>query len=242
MKFHSIVFIQGSPRSGSSWLAQIFDSSPEVRCKYQPLKSDSFKDRIWVRSPKNDILKFFNEVYDFNDDFLDQKIQKQKGIIQDFQIKADNPKFLVIKMVRYHYLIPHLLELFDNLKVIGIVRHPCGYLNSWRKAPKEFLPEWDFEKEWRFAQNYNRFRPEEYYGFHKWIELAKLFLVMKDKFFNRFCLIQFEDLVNNTQLEVERLFRFCKIETHSQTGEYINASKSIHKDGRPISKWYYKIY
>ncbi len=63
--FKNIISIHGTPRSGTTWLGQIIDSSPNVRYKYQPLFSDSFKDRIFVRTPKKDVLKFYDELLSF---------------------------------------------------------------------------------------------------------------------------------------------------------------------------------
>jgi hypothetical protein len=38
------VAIFGCPRSGTSWLGQIFNSAPAVQYRYQPLFSYEFKD------------------------------------------------------------------------------------------------------------------------------------------------------------------------------------------------------
>ena len=42
----SITYLAGVARSGTSWLGQIFDSSPEVRYSFQPLFSYEFKNRV----------------------------------------------------------------------------------------------------------------------------------------------------------------------------------------------------
>ncbi len=228
--YKNVISVHGTPRSGTTWLGQIFDSSPLVRYKYQPLFSDSFKDRITVRSGVPEIRDFFEEVYNRNDEFLNRTKQKQKGIHKDFKEKLDNPPFLLIKMVRYHYLIPVFLESLDNIKVIGIVRNPCGTLNSWRKAPREFLPEHDFRKNWRFAQDRSNFRPEEYYGFHRWKELTMMFMVMKERFPEKFTYVRYEDLFAKTGEITRELFSFCGLKMAKQTLEFIRESRSFHQE------------
>ena len=109
-KFNNIISVHGVPRSGTSWLGQIFDSHPNVRYKFQPLYSDRFKDRINVRSTVNEINSFFNELYLTHDDFLDQTLKRRNKIYPSFSDKVRFPKYLVIKMVRYHYLIPYLFR------------------------------------------------------------------------------------------------------------------------------------
>lgn len=231
MSYDRIISIHGAPRSGTSWLGQIFDSNPEVRYKFQPLFAYSFKDRLHVRSDKREIVDFYNELYRYEDEFLDQADKKEKGTYPNFQLKSSAPKSLVTKMVRYHYLIPTLIEKLDHIKFIAIVRNPCGALNSWRKAPREFLPEWNFEREWRFAQSKNIFRPEEYYGFHKWMECTKLFLEMEARFPEAIKVIQYEDLVQQPGDTVKELFQFTGLEMNEQTYEFINQSTRVNKEG-----------
>src|SRR5699024_5158560 len=165
-----IISIHGAPRSGTSWLGQLFDSSSDVRYKFQPVFSYPFKNAVSLKSDRNDWMSFLHQLYNTNDIFLDQLDKKERGSYPVFQYKKNLPNTLVMKMVRYHYLIPRMLELLPNLKIIGIVRNPCAAMNSWRKAQREFLEEWDFDQEWYFGDVKNQFRPEEYYGFFKWKE------------------------------------------------------------------------
>lgn len=249
MNFNKIITIHGVPRSGTSWLGSIFDSSPEVIYKFQPLFSYAFKDRINLQSTKKEIEVFFQKLYSCKDDFICQQDKIEKGICPNFKIKHERPPVLVFKHVRYHYLIPYFLELFDNIKVIGIVRNPCAVLNSWHLAPKEFLPEWNFLEEWRFGQKKNKFRPEEYYGFHRWKEATKLFLEMQKKFSNKFCFIRYENLVKNLPLEVYKLFKYCKLKVTPQTKKFlkdtqlknIDDSYSVFKGEKDIFEWKKKL-
>jgi len=225
-----IISVHGVPRSGTSWLAQIIDSSPNVRYKFQPIFSNSFKDRINVRSSKEEIYAFFNELYYYDDEFLDRTIQKRNGIYPVFKNKFDLPDTLLIKMVRYHYLIPHLLKNTQEILIVGIIRHPCAVLNSWKNAPKEFPPHLNFSEQWEFAQDRDEFKPEEYFGFHKWKELAKMFLWLQKKFPEKFYLIRYEQLVKNTEAVVKDLFNFCGLTITEQTINFIQESRTIHKD------------
>ncbi|MFZ4451740.1 sulfotransferase family protein [Salibacterium aidingense] len=226
----NVVSIHGAPRSGTSWLGQLFDSSPKTQYKFQPLFSYTFKDYLNLYSNEQAINDFFESVYSTKDNFLDQQDKKEMGYYPIFENKSTQPNSLVIKMVRYHYLIKHLLSHAPHLKVIGIVRHPCGAMNSWRKAPREFLPEWDFNKEWYFGIKKNNFRPEEYYGFLKWKEVAAMFLELKKSFPEQFKLIRYEDLVNQTESVVRDVFKFTNIKVEQQTIDFIDESKIVHQD------------
>lgn len=243
--FKQVIGIHSNPRSGSTWLAQIFNSHPNVRYKYQPLKSKTFQGRISDHSSKEQVNQFYNEVYNTEDDYLDQNFQKKdKAVPLNFN-KNSKPENLVIKMVRFHYLVPFLLDLIEEQKIIGLVRHPCSYLNSWKNAPKEFLPEWSWKDEWYFAQSYNCFRSGEYYGFNRWKEVSFMFLHMEKLYPDRFKLMKYEDLVSDTMNKTEELFNFCGLEMNEQTKSFIEDSQntevkndySVFRAGKNINSW-----
>ncbi|MDA3779547.1 MAG: sulfotransferase domain-containing protein [Bacteroidales bacterium] len=243
--YRQIISIHGVPRSGTSWLGQLIDSNPDVRYKFQPLFSNTFKNQINHQSPLQNIKDFFSDIYNTQDDFIDRTIQKNSGVHYDFRTKATTPSILATKHVRFHYLIPRFLEL-DNFKIIGIVRNPCGVLNSWRKAPKEFREvDGNFVEEWYYATKRNMFKPDEFFGFNKWKELTKYFLEMEKLFPQRVRIIRYEDLTENTIKEVKNLYDFIGIPVHKQTLEFINQSKSIinndtysiFKGNKDVNEW-----
>ena len=59
------VAIHSVPRSGSTWLGQIFNSHPKVNFRYQPLFSYAFKDYLNEASSSEDIEAFFKNIYSF---------------------------------------------------------------------------------------------------------------------------------------------------------------------------------
>ena len=155
--FNRVIFVCGVPRSGTSWVGQILDSSPQTAYRFQPLFSWAFKDYIGPDSDKTQCESFFQEVYNTSDVFVLQTERKQKGVYPIFKEKEDCPPVLVIKMVRYHHLLPLFLDYFSNiLKVIFIVRHPCGVINSWLKNTKEFFSGCDPRIEWDLAESRNK--------------------------------------------------------------------------------------
>jgi hypothetical protein len=226
---NEIILIHGTPRSGTSWLGQIIDSSPEVRYKYQPLFSNSFKDAINTKSSQSEIKNFFQKVYHYEDDFLDRVKEKEKGVHKNFTQKREYPHYLALKHVRYHFLLPHILKNTDNVKVVCIVRNPCGTLNSWRKAPKEFRTiDGIFSEQWRFAQKRTEFKPEEYFGFHKWKEAVKIFLTTEEWFPKKVKVISYENLINNLKEEVQSIYNFLNLTIEEQTLEFLKESTSKH--------------
>lgn len=239
-----LVSIHGVPRSGTSWLGQIFNSSPNVAFRFQPLFSYAFKNRLGPNSTKEELADFFRDIYETKDEFVLQlkNISGNKEV--DF-LKNENPTHLIMKEVRYHHILQNLITNQPKIKVIGLVRNPCGCINSWLRAPKEFKPEWNELEEWRKAPSKNLDRPEEFNGFEKWKEVASMFLGFSEKYPDNFKLIQYEKLNNDTLKCVKELFNFCELELGEQTKDFINLSRnndskdaySVFRKGQVNDSW-----
>ena len=162
------------------------------------------------------------------DSFLNQLESKTEGLIPKFK-KSKTITHIVYKEVRYHHILNKILLKNKEVKVIGLVRNPFDVVNSWLNAPKEFKKSegWKIDEEWRFAPSKNKNQPEEFNGYEKWKEVAILFLKLKEEFPNRFYLLEYEKLVDNTKKEVEKLFSFCELKVGKQTCDFLNKSTKI---------------
>ena len=229
MNINHIIVIAGVPRSGTSWLGQIIESSPDVIYRFQPIFSYAFKEAVNVDSAKEDYERFFAGIYESSDDFLHQKDKREAGLYPTF-IKKDHPEYLVFKINRYQYLLSKMLYYFKNLKLIGIVRHPCGVINSWLKNHKEFPQDADPMKEWRFGACRNKGRAEEYFGFYKWKEVAHFYLDLKDKYPNQVNIIKYEELVNDPISLTKHILNFIGLDYVEQTETFLYECHSVHKD------------
>lgn len=221
----TVLGIHGVPRSGTSWLAQLFNASPSVSLKFQPLFSYAFKDYLKVDSSANEIQSFFEKIYKTDDLFVnmkDEQIHKNYPIFKKNKVA----RHLVFKHVRYHYLIENMLKLNPDVKFILVLRNPFAVLSSWKNAPREFNPDWDFESEWRDANKKNLFRESEYFGYTKWREASELFIKLKNIYPDRVSLLYYDKLLNNTLNEVVRLFDFAEITFTDEVAEFVNLSKS----------------
>lgn len=219
------VAIHSVPRSGSSWLGQIVNSSPTVVYKYQPLFSYAFKDRLSPNSTRLEIETFFNEIAETSDPFLDQIDAVERGIYPKFK-KDTSFTHVAYKEVRYHHILENLLTELPSIRLIGIVRSPLGVLASWKSAPKEFHADWDFEREWRNAISKNNGRPEEFYGFEKWKWVAALFLDFEQRFPDRFQLVRYRNLIDRPFETCKSIFEFLNLSWNDQTARFLGTSRT----------------
>ena len=223
--YKNIIGIFGVPRSGTSWLGQIFNSSPQTKYSYQPMFTDIFLDCIHPRSTADEIKTYMDRIFMSEDDFLSQDDGKQKGKPLSFSKK--NIDTFVFKEVMFLYMIPVFLRHLKNMKIVFIIRNPVDVLTSWYNAPREFYPEWDIYEEWQFAQTKNAFLPERYYGYYKWKESVKLAYEILRQYPNQFVIVRYEDLDKNPIEKTKELFSFADIKYSEQTELFIKKSKSI---------------
>lgn len=223
----NIIWLNGMPRSGTSWLSQIFDSHPEVSFKLSPLFSYAFKDYVDENSEKSKWIELFNLVFDSKDEFINQNYRRNSGEYPFFQ-KGIMTR-LVIKDTRYHNLTDSLLKLFPKIKFIHIVRHPCGTINSWLKAPKEFPQELNELDEWRIAKC-RKTGIEEFWGFNDWIYLTKKYFMLQKEFPNNVKVVFYEDLVKDVLVTTKSMFDFVNLDILDQTKEFINISQDYHNN------------
>lgn len=224
--YKNIVGIIGTPRSGTSWTGQIFDSAPDVLYRMQPFYSWAFRDRIHVRSASGEIKKFFEDLYLSGDPYLEQADRKRDGVYPVFEEKAENPETMVFKEVMFHYMMPVLLEMDDNLKIIALVRNPVDVISSYWNAPREFDPSLDIQKEWYFAPSRNELLPERYFGYHKWKEYIKIIEVLEKKYPDRVKIMKYEELLKDPVNRVKELFDYSGIPYREQTEHFIYESQN----------------
>lgn len=219
--------IFGVPRSGTSWLGQLFNSSPHVAYRFQPLFSYAFKDRLDEYSSTQEIEQFHRELLDTDDDFVLQVKNISGNKTPDF--RKDDITHLVWKEVRYLHIIENLLRKSD-LQVIGLIRHPCAVIHSWVNAPKEFDDNWNPRDEWRWASLKNQGKKEAFYGFEKWKVATKDFLRFRNHYPDKFKLQLYERLNENPSGQIQELFKFVGLPFEEQTKNFIRSSTTKHSD------------
>lgn len=239
------VAIFGVPRSGTSWLGQIFNSSPQVAYRYQPLFSYEFKNQLNQKSSKEDIRRFHSNLMNASSDFVLQNTTISGGGGPVF--KKQTIDTLVWKEVRYLNIIKNLLEEDSKIKIICIIRNPKSVINSWYHAPKEFNKEkMDILKEWRHANDKNKRKAEEFNGYEKWKEATGLFLSLQAGYPQRVHIVQYADLLEDTNNQVKKIFKFCNIDYTNQTEVFLLKSQntddsidaySVFRKNQTDDKW-----
>lgn len=138
------ILIVGSPRSGTTWLMEIFSSIPGYTYLFEPLNpiwypesfEVGFRSRTYLPSDFNwpkgeDYLKKIFEGKIANLPIADNPIS---GIFQGFSVnnllKHLFGNKLIVKSVNMNRMLPWIVQRFNLRGIFYIVRHPCAVITS----------------------------------------------------------------------------------------------------------------
>ena len=130
--------ISGSPRSGTTWLAEIIVASERSRLIWEPLQDGNptiatypFKSKrpflSKIKSEYNEFDPFFKKLLDgrnLNSHTLRLKVNPNN------LYKAFTNSRLLIKFVRGNGVVSYLQNRFNLPKPVVILRHPCAVVAS----------------------------------------------------------------------------------------------------------------
>lgn len=215
------VAIFGCPRSGTSWLGQLFNASESVAYRYQPLFSYEFKDWFGVHGVSDGSLAAFGDaLLDAKSEFVLQELRPHKVL---------PPTHLVWKEVRYHQLMPALAVLPGLQQLIYIHRPALDVINSWYQAPKEFRAGQDIHAEYLHAPSKN-IAPCEFNGYVKWKQSLALALALQAEHPHKVLLVSYPRLRQDPRSQLAALYAAIDLPLTPQVDDFIVASTTRHDD------------
>jgi hypothetical protein len=239
------VAVHGVPRSGTTWLAEILNSSPQTLFKYQPLFSYALKGYLGPDSSRERVDEFFALLESTRDDFLDRTPERARGTLPTFA-KAE-PTHVVYKEVRYHHILDNLMAVHPDVLLVACIRNPLSVVSSWLRAPREFRGDlgWKRHEEWRYAPKKNQGRPEEFHGYERWKDAAWTFLRLEALHPRRTRIVEYRRLLAHPEAEVAALFDFCGLPVTEQTRAFLRRSMaegnpdaySVFRSGQSDEAW-----
>lgn len=210
MKGEKLIFIISQPRSGSSLTQQLL------------LKSDSITSspESWQMLSLIHTYKYTNIKEGYNPNYtsinfleylttLDKGLETVKQKIKDlalelYALKNEKNLLFLDKTPRYYHIIEELYELFPEAKFVFLVRNPLSVFASIL--------------DYNFNGNFIKFlkskdRVEDLYT-------APLMIKNAVKSKKNHILVKYEDLIENAEDELSRIFNYLKLETPNEIGTY----------------------
>lgn len=224
------LLLLGMPRSGTTWLSQIFESSPDFIVRLSPNYSWPLKNHLNLSSSREEWTSNFTSALNTNNEFMTHNFRRVTGELRTFPPRPiQTVKRLAIKDTRFHDLYQRCMELFHEAQTIYLVRHPGGMLNSWWRS-KEFPAKATFADEWRGGACRKIEGPGEYWGFDDWRNLTMTYLALEEQAPERFRVCRYEELVRDRERVSAELFEFAGCRLHPETCAFLQESMSRHDD------------
>lgn len=224
------LFLLGMPRSGTTWLSQIFESSPDFVVRLSPNYSYPLKNQLDIGASRSDWVAHLGASLVTDDPFMTQNWRRKTGELGTFPSRPLRAvERLAVKDTRFHSLYQRAMELFDEAQLIYLVRHPAGAINSWWRS-KEFPAEADFACEWRNGACRKVEGSGEYWGFDDWRLLTEHYLDLEKEAPNRYRICRYETLVRNPERVVAELFAFVGCDLQATTRIFLQDSQNRHDE------------
>lgn len=226
----NVIWLNGMPRSGTTWISQVLASAPDVRLKFCPLFSYEFKNMLDENSSSEQWQWLFDQAFQTSSDYLDQNYLRKQGFVPKF-LQQSAPSHLAIKSTRFHHLTPRLLSLNDNVKVIHLVRDPRASIASWLSNPYEFPADADASLQWRSGEC-RKSGVGEFWGFDDWKTVTRQAIQLEKVYPQRFLLVSYDQLMLDAHAGIEQIFNFCQLRYEQSTTDFISHSHSRHDDNK----------
>lgn len=236
-----IIWLTTMPRSGSTWVSQIFAASSSVKVKFCPLFSYTFKNKMSKKSTPQEWVEFFNKVFITSDEYMDQRHLTTKGLIPENIHNDHNQEILLIKSNRQHHLTESILKKLPNIQFVAIVRNPLSVINSWITNQTEFPANEDPLLQWRSGECRKKNNPVgEFWGFDDWIKVTQMHIQLAEKYPDRFNIYRYEDILASPFSMARTIFNTLDIDFSDEVKEFISLSRAKHSDN-PRSVYKSKI-
>lgn len=247
------VIITGSPRSGTTWLQELFCSIEKTYPIFEPLHLDEcqkFKELGFTW------MQYIPEDYDWPEAReLFGKLFRGQYLTPWMILQGDvnglrNADFLIIKFVRANSLLPWLVNQFDIRPPIYILRHPCASVASqmkthWYTASKFTIPKT------RFPEQYTKYEPilknintKLEYVAARWC-LDNIVPLSHSGNNKLWITVYYENLITNPKEEVTYIFNRLNMELPRNIWDKINKPSAMTDRNSPLrqnnieqlSKW-----
>lgn len=230
-----------APRSGSTWVQYVLENHDNISTRFQPMFSYEFKNKLSGDISRRDVEEYIQDLLSTSNEFVLSKsdFHKKNKIYLERRDKK-NIKYLLTKDVHGLNNLENILRVYPELKIIGLIRDPCGVINSYMNSRGEYLGE---ELEWLTGGSKNK-NQEYFWGYNKWKEIRRMFNKIQENYPENILIIKYEDLVRS-DLEFKKIFDYLGLEYQDGVMEYIKRCRSndlghdyqVCKSVRVVDNW-----
>lgn len=213
--YRKTIFLAGTGRSGTTWLEDIVNYTGSCRIMFEPFHSrkvsiiNHFAYRQYI-NPNNRDRKFIEPV----EIILSGRIRN--SWIDQFN-KSVIPGKRIIKDIRAHLMLKWIKEVFPEISMILLLRHPCAVACSklrsgWDTHLEEFLDQEelmdDYLNPFKGIIEYHYKRKNNDFNKHILMWCIENYIPLKQFKKDEIQIIFYENLCINPEEEARRIFDY----------------------------------
>lgn len=211
--YRASIFVSGTGRSGTTWLADIINYRNEYRYIFEPFHPQrvnvcrNFRYRQYLRPGNRDSA------------FIEPAKAILSGRARAEWMDSHNNRILsrkrLIKDIRTNQLLKWIHTNFPGLPIVLLLRHPCAVAHSklqlgWDTHLDEFLAQETLMEDFLNPFKKEIERARDAFDRHLFMWCIENYVPLRQFKKDEVHLAFYETLCANPHLEVERLFRFLK--------------------------------
>jgi len=236
--------VGGPPKSGTTWVKLILNNHPEVICVGEGGFYHHYRDFLDIikRDLRRDYVDWFFPVRNENFEYLFLIKSLCMSYFEHYKSLWPSVKAVGDKSPSNALYYNEILDSFPNVKLIHITRNPLDVVVSrifheWNlyRTGKRSLSILD-EKQYNEIDHWIKyekgfFRNMDLITFiiEEWIEYNKQAIDLVERGKENVIILKYEDLQNNFENEVKRLFSFLNLNLNDYLLSYISNNTSFEK-------------
>ena len=231
------VFLAGTGRSGTSWVANIINYDKHYRFLYEPFHPDkvplcrNFRPRQYLRPD------------DTSSAFLEPARAILTGAVRNSWVDAFNTRMVatrrLIKDIRANFLLKWMQTNFPGMPIILLLRHPCADANSriqlgWQTDLRQLLDQPELMQD--FLEPFRQDLTAASTDFEKHVLLwcAENYVPLKQFAPDEIHLAFYEDFCERPKREIDRLFRFLGRSYDRAVFDELERPSELSREESPI--------
>jgi hypothetical protein len=223
------LFLLGMPRSGTTWLSQIFEAHSQACLRFSPNYSYPLKNTIDENSTTAQWLAHLKAARLSDDEFMTHAYRRETGELPTWDKQPSQFRLLCIKDTRFHESYLAALNRLPNAKIIYLVRDPRAMIASWVNC-KEFPHGESLEDSWLHGGTRKQDGPGEYWGVADWCNLTGRYQGLATRSPERVMVVRYETLVVNARSVSSSMLNFAGLNMDPQVVRFLEtaANQSSH--------------
>lgn len=236
------VFVAGSGRSGTTWLADAINYRREYRLVFEPFHPGKVREVSGFRRRQ------YLRPGDRREEYLEPARRVLSGAVRDGWVDRFHRTFVarrrIVKDVRANLMLGWLRENFPETPMVLILRHPCAVVESqmalgWRDILDETLEQRDLVKDHLEPLLDEALAARDPFDRRVFLWCVENYVPLRQLAPNRIHVVSYENLLTDPAMELRRLFGRLGLDFDEAAVARTKLSSPVSRKGgsRSVDGW-----